>query len=153
SGWLIHVGIGFRVGSADRATFVLVIVPERPRTLDRLVLVLGTSDLPVAAALAQVGDVFPAVLAMRTPYALTQSSPGFLDCDFADIANLDLALVVDRAAHHRPVLVDSHGVVAPRTCNPEFRVVHDRVGAHRAGRGPFEHRPDLHLGAARLPVG
>src|SRR5262249_41685005 len=78
SGWLIHVGIGFRVGSADRATFVLVIVPERPRTLDRLVLVLGTSDLPVAAALAQVGDVFPAVLAMRTPYALTQSSPGFL---------------------------------------------------------------------------
>src|SRR6202008_3936090 len=95
----------------------------------------------------------PAVLAMRTPHALTQSSPGFLNRDLADIANLDLAFVVDRAAHDRPVLVNGHRVVAPRTCNPEFGIVHDRVAAHRAGCGPFEHRPDLHLGTARLPVG
>src|SRR6516165_6734310 len=119
SNWLVHVGIGFRAGLTDRAMLALVIVPERARAFDRLFLVLGASDLPVAATLAQVGDVFPAMLAMRAPHALTQSSPSLLDGDLADIANLDLALVVDRAAHHRPVLVDRHRVVAPRTCNPE----------------------------------
>src|SRR5215471_16699327 len=114
SGWLIHVGIGLRVGSADRATLVLVIVPEGPRTLDRLFLVLSTGDLPVAAALAQIRDVIPAVLAMRTPYALTKPSPGLFDCYLANISNFDLTLIVDGTAHYRPILVDGHRVVAPR---------------------------------------
>src|ERR1700740_658552 len=68
SGWLIHAGTSLRGGSARRATLLLVILPERPRPLPRLFLVLGAGDLPIAAALAQVGDVVPAVFAMRTPH-------------------------------------------------------------------------------------
>src|SRR5215467_8826796 len=98
SGWLIHIGIGLRAGSADRATLVLIIVPERPRTLDRFFLVLGAGDLPIAAALAQVGEIVPAVLAMRTPHALPEPPPSLLDRDLVDIADFDLALVVDGTA-------------------------------------------------------
>src|SRR5688500_2149861 len=85
---------------------LVVLVPERPRTLDLLVLVLGARDLPVAAALADVRNVLPAVFLVRLAQHLAEDAPGFLDGRIGDVRRLEHAFVIDGASDDAAVLVD-----------------------------------------------
>src|ERR1043166_6566708 len=115
---------GCRPASADRTGFVAVIIPERSGALDLFLRVFGAGNLPIPAPLAEIGDVGPAVRAMRTAQQFAETAPGLLDGDVGDVADLELAFVVDRAGDHRAVLVDGHRVVAPRAGDAELGIVH-----------------------------
>src|SRR5262245_56991733 len=119
------MGCALAPASAGRAAALLVIIPEGPRTLDGLLLVFGAGDLPIAAAVAQIGDIPPPMLAMLPAQPRAEAFPGLLDGDLGDVADLELAGIVDGTGDHRSVLVDRHGVVAPGAGDPEVAVVHD----------------------------
>src|SRR5579862_2793945 len=61
------------------------IIPKRPRALDRFRFVLGSSNLPVAAAFADIWDIAPTMLTMGLAQLFIQDLPQLLNRALAHI--------------------------------------------------------------------
>src|SRR6516165_9209822 len=71
----------------DLAWHTLLVIPERPCPLDRLVGVFGAGDLPITTTLADIRNVSPAMFAVRFAQLFAEPPPCFFNRDLVDVAS------------------------------------------------------------------